>query len=57
MGRVNDLTADEKATIIKEIAKGMNAKDIAHSLGYHVDTVKCFVADPSLRKKWLDFGF
>ena len=56
MGRAKGLTADEKATIIKEIAKGTNAKDIAHSLGRHVDTVKRFVADPSPRKKLSDSG-
>ena len=51
MGRAKGLTADEKATIIKEIAKGKNAKDIAHSLGCHVDTEKRFVADSTPRKK------
>lgn len=56
MGRAKGLTADEKATIIKEIAKGTNAKDIAHSLGRHVDTVKRFVADPTPRKKRSDSG-
>ena len=42
MGRAKGLTSDEKATIIREFAKGTNAKDIAHSLGRHVDTVKRF---------------
>ena len=56
MGKAKGLTADEKATIIKEIAKGTNAKDIAHSLDRHVDTVKRFVADPSPRKKRSDSG-
>ena len=57
MGRAKGLSADEKAIIIKEIAKGTNAKDIDHSLGRHVDTVKSFVADPSPRKNGGILGF
>ena len=56
MGRAKGLTADEKATIIEEIAIGTNAKDIAHALGRYVDTLKRFVADPSLKKKRSDSG-
>ena len=34
------LSDDEKTTIIKEIAKGTDVKDIAiNSLGCHVDTI------------------
>ena len=55
MGRAKGLTAVEKATIMKEIAKGTNAKNIARLLCRHIYTVKRFVADPSLRKKRLDF--
>ena len=39
MGRIEGVTADEKATIIKEITKGTTAEDITRSLGRHVDTV------------------
>jgi len=56
MGRAKGLTDDEKATIIKEIAKGTDVKDKAISSGRHVDIVKHFVADLSPRKKRSDFG-
>ena len=42
MGTAEGLTADGKATIIREFAKGTNAKDIIHSLGRQVDSVKHF---------------
>lgn len=56
MGRAKGLTDDEKANIIKNIAKGKDANDIAILLGRHVDTVKRFLADPSPRKKRSDSG-
>ena len=56
MGRAKGITADEKATIIREFAKGTNAKDIAHSLGRHVDTVERFIANPTPRKKRSNSG-
>jgi DNA-binding NarL/FixJ family response regulator len=39
MGRRNDLTEAEKATIIKEIAKGKTTKSIAERINRHVVTV------------------
>jgi len=56
MGRARGLTDAEKAKIVKDMAKGTPIKDIAASVGRHVDTVKRYLADPSPRKKRKDSG-
>jgi len=56
MGRSRSLTEAEKATIVKESAKGSSSEAIAKKLGRHVDTVKRFQKDPSPRKKRSDSG-
>ena len=56
MGRRNDLTEAEKATIIKEIAKGKTTKSIAERINRHVVTVTRFLQNPSKRKPRSDRG-
>lgn len=56
MGRARGLTDAEKAKIVKYMAKRTPIKDIAASIGRHVDTVKRYLADPSPRKKRSDSG-
>jgi hypothetical protein len=56
MGRRKDLTEAEKATIIKEIAKGKTTKSIAERINRHVVTVTRFLQNPSKRKPPSDRG-
>ena len=58
MERAKGLTEGERATNVKEIAKGTLPKIITHYIGCHVDIVKHFLANPSPRKTRLsNFGF
>jgi FixJ family two-component response regulator len=50
MGRRKDLTEAEKATIIKEIAKGKTTKSIAERINPYGVTVERFLQNPSKRK-------
>ena len=56
MGRWNDLTEAEKATIIKEIAKGKTTKSIAERKNRHVVTVTRFLQNPSKSEPRSDRG-
>jgi transposase len=56
MGRRKDLPDAEKATIIKEIAKGKTTKSIAERINRHVVTVTRFLQNPSKRKPRSDRG-
>jgi transposase len=56
MGRRKDLTEAEKATIIKESAKGKTTKSIAERINRHVVTVTRFLQNPSKRKPPSDRG-
>lgn len=56
MGRCKDLSEAEKATIVKECAKGTSFKDIATKINRHVVTVRRYLENPSKRKSRSDRG-
>ena len=56
MGRANDLTDEEKQTIIKETANNKSCASIARILGRHVRTIQRFLRNPSTRKVRSDKG-
>lgn len=56
MGRANDLTDEEKQTIIKETANNTSCASIARILGRHVRTIQRFLRNPSTRKVRSDKG-